>query len=108
MNEKDTKTPVPFSVMSGDGESFIVNGKEFTVKPMTIKDALKFSNESLSIGPQIFNIANKEYREKIDGYLSKYCFDSSGNPVSLELVANDDWNLVHLKEFMKKLCDLSG
>lgn len=108
MNEKNTKTPVPFSVMNGDGESFVVNEKEYTIKPMTIKDALKFADEGLSIGPQIFNLAKKEYRERIDSYLSKYCFDSNGQPVSLKQVTNDDWDLVQLKEFIKKLCDLSG
>lgn len=105
---KNTKSPTPLSVMLGDGGSFIVKEKSYIVKPIALQDAEKFMNDNLSLGAQLFNIANKKEKEKVDNWLSKYCFDDEGNSVSLEQVMNDNWDVVDLKEFFKKLCDLSG
>jgi hypothetical protein len=63
MNNKEAKTPVPFSVMNGDPEFFIAQNKSYHISPMKIADALKFSDENLSVGSQIFNIAIKEKRK---------------------------------------------
>lgn len=108
MSDKDEKTPVPFSVMSGDGESFVVGEKEYTVKPMLIGDALKFSDSSLSIGSQIFNLAQPKTREKVNDYLSQYCTDKNGDAMSIEKITADNWNVVDLKLFIRKLVDISG
>lgn len=103
-----TKTPIPFSVMSGEGDSFIVGEKTYTVNPMLVGDALKFADDNLSVGSQIFNIAEKNSRKKIDGYLSKYCTNEKGDAMSLDAVVADEWDVVHLKNFVKKLVDISG
>lgn len=108
MANQEIKTPVPFSIMNGEGDSFVVGEKNYTVKPMLVGDALKFSDDNLSVGSQIFNIAIKEKREKINKYLSKYCTNDKGEPMSLESAIADDWDVVDLKEFIKKLVDISG
>jgi len=106
MEKKNAATP--FHVMSGEGEQFEVGNKAYTVIPMSVGDALKFLNESFSIGTQIFNLADKKNRKKIEEYLAKYCKDEKGEPMSLEKIVEDNWNVVHLKQFIRKLCDISG
>jgi hypothetical protein len=108
MNNKEAKTPVPFSVMSGDGESFIVKDKKYTVLPMEVGDALKFSDEGLSIGPQIFNLSKPEAREKISNYLSRYCLDENGESMSLDRIVEEKWVLGDLRLFVRTLVEISG
>lgn len=105
---KNTKSPTPLSVMLGDGGSFIVKEKSYTVKPIALKDVEGFMNDNLSLGAQLFNMADKKAKEKIDRWISGYCFDEDGNSVSLEKAMENDWDVVDLKEFIKKLCDFSG
>ncbi|HEX2925854.1 MAG TPA: hypothetical protein VHP38_06300 [Ruminiclostridium sp.] len=108
MSNVDEKAPVPFSVMNGDGESFVVNEKNYTVKPMLVGEALNFASSGLSLGPQIFNLGEKKAREKLDKYLSQYCTNESGEPMTIDKVSADNWNVVHLKLFIRKLVDISG
>lgn len=105
---KDTKSPTPLSVMLGDGGSFIVKEKSYTIKPIALKDIEKFMNDNLSLGVQLFNITDKKAKEKVDKWLIGYCFDEDDNPVSLEKAMENDWDVVDLKEFFRKLCDFSG
>lgn len=108
MSKIDEKTPVPFSVMSGEGESFVVGEKSYTVKPMLVGDALKFAEDGLFIDVQLFNLGNKKAKAKLDEYLSRYCIDENNESMSIEKITTDNWNLVHLKQFVKKLVDISG
>ncbi|OPX46395.1 hypothetical protein CLHUN_02110 [Ruminiclostridium hungatei] len=108
MSKIDGKTPIPFSVMSGDGESFGVGEKSYTVKPMLVGDALKFAEDGLFIDVQLFNLGNKKAKAKLDEYLSRYCTDENNEPMSIEKITADNWNVVHLKQFVKKLVDISG
>jgi hypothetical protein len=108
MSNQEAKAPVPFSVMNGDSELFIVKDKKYHVEPMEIGDALKFSDEKLSVVSQIFNLAVEESRQKIDNYLKKYCTNDKGDAMSLEAVIAEKWNIVDLKNFVRKLCDISG
>lgn len=108
MDKKEAKAPVPFSVMNGDPELFIAQDKKYNISPMKIADALKFTEKNLSIGTQIFNIAVKENREQLDIYMSKYCTNEKGEPMSVEAAISDDWDIVDLKNFVRKLCDISG
>ena len=105
---KDIKSPTPLSVMLGDGGSFDVKGKSYTIKPIALKDIEKFMKDNLSLGVQLFNVSDKKTREKVDIWLTGYCFDEEGNPVSLEKAMDEDWDVVDLKEFFRKLCDFSG
>lgn len=104
----DKNTPTPFHVMTGEGEPFEIGDKTYTVIPMSVGDALKFLNESFSIGTQIFNLADKKSKNRIDEYLSKYCRNDKGEPMSIDKIVEDNWNVVHLKQFIRKLCDISG
>lgn len=108
MSNKEAKAPVPFSVMNGDGETLDVGKNSYTVKPMLVGDALKFADEGLSIGSQIFNLVSLEMRQKLDGYLSKYCFDKKNEPMSIDRIVKEEWDVVHLKNFIRKLVDISG
>lgn len=109
MSSKEaTRTPVPFSVMAGEPELFIAQNKKYYVKPMKISDALKFIDDKVIIETQIFNLAVKKNREKMDEYLSKYCTNDKGEPMSLKAIEADDWDVVDLKRFIHKLCDISG
>lgn len=108
MSKIDEKAPVPFSVMSGDGESFVVGEKTYTVKPMLVKHALEFASEGLSIGSQIFNLTDKKAMAKVSGYLAGYCANEAGESMDLNKIAEDNWTVVDLKQFMRKLVDISG
>lgn len=106
---KKTNSPTPLSTMLGDGDSFVTrNGKSYTVNPMTLADVNEFIKDNMSIGCQLWNIANEKEAKKIDRWLKGYCFDEEGNPVTLERAINDGWDLVDLKNFIRKLCDISG
>ncbi|MSU01931.1 hypothetical protein [Tissierella pigra] len=105
---KANKSPTPLSVMLGDGDSFIVKEKSYIVKPIELKDIEEFMKDNLSIDTQLFNIANEKAKEKVNRWLTGYCFDEESNPVSLEKVMDYGWNVVDLRKFFRKLCDLSG
>lgn len=105
---KDNKSPTPLSVMLGEGGLLNVNDKSYRVKPIELQDIEKFMNDNLSLGTQLFNITDEKSKEKVDKWLTGYCFDEEGIPVTLEIAMADKWNVVDLKEFFKKLCDFSG
>jgi len=102
------EAPVPLSVMVGSGENFEAKGKTYTVKPIPLKCVAEFMADNLSIGSQLFNIANKEASEKVNKWLNGYCFDEKGEKMTLEKAMDDEWDIVDLKNFFHKLCDLSG
>jgi len=108
MSKTEAKVPVDLSTMLGDGEKFHAKDKDYTVKPITLKHIEEFMQDNLSIGTQLFNVANKEARTKVDRWLSGYAINSKGEAMSLEKAMDDDWDVVDLKNFFKKLCDLSG
>lgn len=106
----EAKKPVDLSTMLGilGGNDFMVSDKKYVVKPMSLVEVEEFMNDNLSLGTQLFAVANKEQRDKLDKWLIRHCFDKTGEPMTLEKATNDDWTIVDLKEFIKKLCDLSG
>jgi len=118
MSKEDKATSL--STMLGTGGNFNVKEKKYTVKPIALKDIEEFMTDNLSLGSQLFNITNKESKAKVDRWLGGtkdkdgnvikkgYCFDESNNPVSLEKAMSNEWDVVDLKEFFKKLCDFSG
>ncbi len=118
---KNTKSPTPLSTMLGDGDSFIIrNGKSYTVNPMNLADVNEFMKANMSVGSQLYNVANEQEMKKIDRWLGGtkdkegniikhgYCFDEEDTPVTLEKAMEDGWNLADLKNFIKRLCDISG
>ena len=122
MSKKEAKTPVSLSTMLGTGDTFEAKGKTYTVKPIAIAHVDEFMTDNLIIGnSQLFNVSNKDARQKIDRWLSEvtveidgekitrsYCLDKDGKPMSLKKAITDGWDVVDLKNFIKKLCDLSG
>lgn len=108
MSKVEAKDPVSLSTMLGYGDDFHVNDKTYVIKPIALKRIDEFMKDNLSIGSQLFNVTNVDSKTKVDKWLSGYCFDDKGEAVTLERAMNDDWNIVDLKGFFKKLCDLSG
>jgi hypothetical protein len=110
MSNKEATTPVDLSTMLGilGGNDFVAGGKKYVVKPMSLTEVDEFMKDNLSLGTQLFAVANKEQRDKLEKWLSRHCLDKIGEPMTLEKATKDDWSIVDLKEFIKKLCDLSG
>lgn len=99
---------VDLSTMLGSGDDFEAKDKTYTVKPIALKRIDEFMKDNLSIGSQLFNISNPDAKSKVDKWLTGYCFNDKGESVSLENAMNDDWDIIDLKGFFEKLCDLSG
>jgi hypothetical protein len=108
MSKKEAKTPVSLATMLGTGDTFEAKDKTYKVKPIKLKDVEEFMADNLSIGSQLFNVSNKDSKTKIDKWLNGYAVDSKDEPMSLDKAMNDEWDIVDLKNFIKKLCDLSG
>lgn len=108
------KAPVPLSVMTGEGEFIVIKDKNYVIKPIALNDVEEFMTAEMNLGCQLFSVHNAKEREKIDRWLGGkgnkkgYCYDEDGKPVNLEKVMADGWDIVDLKKFMNKLCDLSG
>jgi hypothetical protein len=99
---------VPLSVMTGSGSSFSAAGKKYTIVPLTLKDLDEFGKSQMSIGAQLFNLLNPEARKILEKTLPKCIFDENKNPVTLDKMMEDGWNLRDLRLAVEKLCDLSG
>lgn len=102
------KQPTPLSVMLGNGETLEVKGKTYTVNPIALKDIDEFVKSQTSVGPQFFNLIEKKSKDNINKWLEGYCVDEKGDPVTLKHITEDGWDVKDLREFMKKLCDMSG
>ena len=105
---KTDNSPVSLATMLGTGESFEAKDKEYTVKPITLKHIEEFMSDNLSLGTQLFAVSNSDSRAKLNKWLSGYAFDSNGSPMTIAKAMEDDWDIVDLKKFIQKLCDLSG
>ena len=103
-NEKVT----PLSTMLGSGDFIDIQGKQYKVKPIKLKDIDDFMGKNISLGSQLFNLVEPKSKKAIDSWLAKYCYDENSNPISLDIAIEQDWDVVDLKIFIKKLCDISG
>jgi len=108
MSKTEANSPTSLTTMLGSGESFKVNEKIYTIRPIKLKHVDEFMKDGISIGAQLFNLSKPEARVKAEKWLSDYCFDQSGEPMTIKKAMEDDWDVVHLKSFFQKLCDLSG
>lgn len=106
----EAKKPVDLSTMLGilGGNDFLVGDNKYVVKPMSIVEVDEFMKDNLSLSTQLFNIANDASRKKLEKWLSGHCFDKIGEPMTVEKAKNDNWNIVDMRKFIEKLCDLSG
>lgn len=108
MSKQEANAPVSLSTMLGTGEAFEAKGKTYTIKPITLAHVEEFMADNLSMGSQLFNVVSKDSMTKVDKWLSGYCTDEKGEAMSLEKAMDDGWDIVDLKNFFRKLCDLSG
>ena len=120
MSKTEANAPASLGTMLGSGDDFQAKDKTYSVKPIALEHIEEFMADNLSIGSQLFNVANKESAKKVDKWMGGlaakdgkiervgYCFDLDGNPVDLQKAMADHWDIVDLKNFFKKLCDLSG
>jgi|LSQX01.1.fsa_nt_gb hypothetical protein len=108
MAKKEATSPASLSTMLGTGDTIEIQGKTYTVKPIKLKDVDSFMKDNLSIGTQFYSVALDNYKEKINRWLKGYCFDENDKPMSLETATKADWDVVDLRHFVTKLCDLSG
>ena len=102
------KEVTPLSTMLGSGEFIVIKEKQYRVKPIALKDIDSFVNSNINLGSQLFNLIDKKAKDNLNNWLAKYCFDEKDNPMSLDIVTEQDWDIVDLKTFVKKLCDISG
>lgn len=101
-------SPVPLSVMLGTGEKFAVGDKEYTVKPLKLKDIDEFASDQLGVSAQLFNVINKETKAKLDKWLQRQVVDAEGNPVDYNKIMEDEWTLADLRRCIGRLLDISG
>ncbi len=98
----------PLSTMVGSGTNFTIAGKKYTVKPLSLLDIDKFVQSNISIGPQIFNVSDKEAKKILDEWLKKQVSDANGSPFSLEKAMAEGWDLTDLRHCVEKMIDISG
>jgi len=121
MAKKEATKPVDLPVMVGIGDDFKAKGKSYEVKPLLLAHIPLFMKDNISLDVQIFNMTNEKAKKTIDKWLSEvttevegkkitahYCLDENGEPMSLDKVMADGWDLADLRNFFKKLCDISG
>lgn len=108
MSKTEANAPTSLSTMLGTSEGFQVNGKTYQIKPMSLKDVEQFMNDGMSLGPQLFSISNDSKKAITEKWLSKYCCEENGEAMTMQKAMEADWNVVDLKNFILKLCDLSG
>jgi len=108
MSKTEANAPISLGTMLGTGDNFQAKDKSYKVNPIALEHIEEFMADNLSIGSQLFNVANKDSKEKVDRWIIGYCFNDKGEPMSLSKVMTDHWDIVDLKNFFKKLCDLSG
>ncbi len=122
MNKMEANSPTSLADMLGVGMPFEVNGNTYTVCPIMAAHIDLFMNEKISLKTQMFNLSDDESKANVNKWLgeeiiaiiagkeikARYCFDKDGTPMSLEKAMIDGWNVVHFKNFFRKLCDISG
>ncbi len=107
--DQEKLTPVPLSVMTGWGNAFLAQGKEYQVKPLKLKHVNEFLDDGISVGGQMFNLASTEAREKLDKWV-KRTLTYQENHLSLEDLQSEehDWDLSDLKALICQVAELSG
>lgn len=106
MGKKQDKEPVSLETMLGvDGGAF--KGKGYDIRALPLKRVREFMGDNISVGAQLFNLADDEPRANLDKWL-KECITLNGKPQGLEDLEDAGWDLVDLKTAVRKIIDLSG
>jgi len=104
----------PLLTMLGGGDFFVVkdddgNEKRYKVKPIKLRELNEFFEDQIVFGgSQIFNIATPERKEKLDKWLLRQVSDMKDNPVTLQRVMDEGWNIKDLRVCLAKILDISG
>lgn len=102
------KEAVSLSAMLGGGETVIIQGKKYTVKPLKLKEVEEFTNDKVSVTSQLFNVLNEEARNTLDKWLQRKVADEKGQPFSMQRAMEEDWELPDLRKVVQAILDLSG
>lgn len=122
MSNKEAKTPVSLSVMSGGREDFeISNGKTYSIKAMAIAHVEEFLKDNINLGSQFFNFTDKKELKLMDKWLgevsveiddtvvaAKYCLDENGEIMTVKKCMKDGWDVKDFRNYLRKLIDISG
>jgi hypothetical protein len=104
--ENNEKTPL--SVMSGSGSVFEAQGKKYRIRPMKLREVDEFYKDNLILADgQFFNMTIPSNRKSLNKWLEKMV-TANDQPLSLEQVIEDDWDLNDLRACIRRLIDISG
>jgi len=103
----EKSTNVPLSVMVGQGNLFLAQGKEYQVIPLKLKSVDEFLADQISIGSQIFNLSDKESKDKVEKWIPRV-IKHNDKEVTLQDLMDHDWDLSDLKRLWKDVLDISG
>jgi len=109
VNNKAEKAAT-LETMLGSGVSFFAGKQEYIVKPLKLREVEEFINDNVNIGSQIITLVNEEEQKKIDKWLSRKVFDKNNKPMTIAKLQSEehDWDLVDLRNCIKRIMDISG
>jgi hypothetical protein len=96
----------PLETMLGEAADFPVNGKNYKVMPLLVKDNNEFNE--LYLGPQYFTINNPEDRKKLEKFMPRYLFNEADEPMTVDKIGEDGWSVADITRFLKKVIQVSG
>jgi len=100
-------TTVPLSVMVGQGNLFLAQDKEYQIIPLKLKYVSEFLEDQISIGGQLFNLADKDSKDKVEKWIPRV-IKHNDKEITLQDLMNHDWDLSDLKRLWKDVLDISG
>lgn len=103
---KKEATVTGLPAMMGSPFDFVAQSKTYGVKPLKVKDNDEFN--ALNFGSQYFTLNDPAEIKKMDKFMERYLFDTEGEPMTVEKTGTDDWDILDLKNFLKKVIDISG
>lgn len=108
MAKKEAAKAAPLSAMSGSGNFVEIAGKQYQLTVLKVKESDEFTGDNINFGSQFLTLANPEEKAIFLKWLGRHLFTESGEPVTLEIIENDDWTIVDIKTFWRLLVDFSG
>lgn len=107
MANKEAK-PVPFSAMAGSGTTIEIAGKQYQLTVLKVKESEEFTQDNVNFGSQYLTLMDPDAKATLVKWLGRHLFTETGEPVTLEIIENDDWTVADIKTFWRKLVDFSG
>lgn len=107
MANKEAK-PVPLSAMTGSGAMIEIAGKQYQLTVLKVKESEEFTQDNVNFGSQYLTLMDPDAKATLVKWLGRHLFTETGEPVTLEIIENDDWTVADIKTFWRKLVDFSG